>query len=149
MDIKKYRNLGNNILNCIEHRCDYLIPFGEPGRANLSYPCYPSLRLSLCPRPIHVCVLDPSILKYFLMRYSCVYAERVPLFLGRRDGGSSPGYAVALVAESTTGVLISYEKMAVAGELPEDVGRTAAIGLLEEIRHGKPVTLYMRYYCLK
>eukprot|EP01042_Synura_sphagnicola_P003059 gene3059-3756_t len=75
-------------------------------------------------------------------------------YQGRRDGGSSPGYAVALVAESTTGVLLSYEKMAVAGELPEDVGRSAAIGLLEEIRHGgcidrghQPLVLLLMVVC--
>ena len=54
------------------------------------------------------------------------------------EGGLSAGYSLSLVAESTTGVLLSAERTAgeKKGELPEDVGREAAIMLLEEIRRG-------------
>jgi len=43
---------------------------------------------------------------------------------------------VCLVAESTTGVLISTECTAQAGETPEDVGKKAAKQLLYEISKG-------------
>jgi len=57
------------------------------------------------------------------------------------EGGNSAGYSLALVAESTTGVLLSVERTAVTrpggiGELPEDVGREGSLLLLEEIRRG-------------
>lgn len=55
-----------------------------------------------------------------------------------KDGaaGISPGYSLSLVAESNTGVLLSVERTAKQGELPEDIGREGAIMLLEEIRRG-------------
>ena len=52
------------------------------------------------------------------------------------DGGASAGYSLALFAESTTGVILSAERTAGQGELPEDIGKQAAILLLEEIRKG-------------
>lgn len=57
------------------------------------------------------------------------------------EGGNSAGYSLALVAESTTGVLLSVERTAATrsggmGELPEDVGREGSLLLLEEIRRG-------------
>lgn len=75
------------------------------------------------------------------------------------EGGKSPGYSLSLVAESTTGVLISTERTAgenslgssgssnssSAGgsgssgsrpELPETIGEEGAYRLLEEIRKG-------------
>eukprot|EP01041_Mallomonas_annulata_P001907 gene1907-3688_t len=52
------------------------------------------------------------------------------------DGGASPGYSLSLVAESNTGVLLSIERTAIQGELPEDIGREGAVHLLEEIRRG-------------
>jgi RNA 3'-terminal phosphate cyclase-like protein len=76
-------------------------------------------------------------------------------FKGKREGGASPGYALSLCAESTTGVLISTERTArcrknqlipgtenmvpvssASPEAPEDVGRDAAFALLEEIFSG-------------
>lgn len=58
-----------------------------------------------------------------------------------QDGGLSPGYSLSLVAESTTGVLLSVERTAMAGtgaggEIPEQIGSEAALLLLEEIRRG-------------
>jgi RNA 3'-terminal phosphate cyclase-like protein len=56
-----------------------------------------------------------------------------------KEGGLSAGYSLALVAESTTGVLLSIQRTAGdrgEGELPEDVGREASLLLLEEIRRG-------------
>ncbi|ORE06348.1 RNA 3'-terminal phosphate cyclase [Rhizopus microsporus var. microsporus] len=48
----------------------------------------------------------------------------------------SPGYALSLVAESNTDVLLSAEKAAEPGQTPEDVGLMAAKLLLNEIRKG-------------
>lgn len=73
-----------------------------------------------------------------------------------KESGASPGYSLALHAgnykliltllifiyllfiESTTGVLVSAERCAAetGGELPEDIGREAALQLLEEIWKG-------------
>jgi RNA 3'-terminal phosphate cyclase-like protein len=56
--------------------------------------------------------------------------------------GHSAGYSLQLVAESTTGVLLSVEHTAggpsssSSSEMPEDIGATAAQMLLEEIRRG-------------
>jgi RNA 3'-terminal phosphate cyclase-like protein len=64
------------------------------------------------------------------------------------ESGKSPGYGVSLVAETTTGCLISAEGAAVTHEdeddeetkttplLPEDIGARAAMTLLEEIKEG-------------
>lgn len=57
------------------------------------------------------------------------------------EGGLSPGYSLFLVAESTTGVLLSAERTAavggaIGGELPERIGEEGALLLLEEIRRG-------------
>src|SRR4051794_38632033 len=42
------------------------------------------------------------------------------------------GYAISLVAESTTGTLISTELANIQGKLPEDIGTAAANLLLKE-----------------
>ncbi|CAG8437219.1 5076_t:CDS:2 [Diversispora eburnea] len=52
------------------------------------------------------------------------------------ESGKSPGFAISLVAESTTGVLISAEQAAKSGETPEDIGQRTAKILLTEIRKG-------------
>jgi RNA 3'-terminal phosphate cyclase-like protein len=49
------------------------------------------------------------------------------------DGVLSPGFGLVLVAETTTGALISAETCARKSELPEDVGRRAAALLLEQV----------------
>lgn len=48
----------------------------------------------------------------------------------------SPGFALSLVAESTTGALLSAEKAAQPGDAAEDVGLMAAKMLLREISKG-------------
>jgi RNA 3'-terminal phosphate cyclase-like protein len=48
----------------------------------------------------------------------------------------SPGFAVSLVAESTTGALLSTELAAEAGQTPEEIGERAAYMLLKEISQG-------------
>ncbi|CAM9679372.1 unnamed protein product [Discosporangium mesarthrocarpum] len=53
-----------------------------------------------------------------------------------RTGGESPGFALSLVAQSTTGVLLSVEAAAEKGTLPEDLGVLGSKLLLEEIRDG-------------
>jgi len=63
-----------------------------------------------------------------------------------KEGGDSPGYSLSLVAETTSGVLISVERTANTrkegandnsrGELPEDIGRECAAMLLKEIHMG-------------
>ncbi|KAG0743932.1 hypothetical protein G6F57_005861 [Rhizopus arrhizus] len=52
------------------------------------------------------------------------------------ESGKSPGFALSLVAESNTDVLLSAEKAAEPGQTPEDVGIMAAKLLLSEIRKG-------------
>ncbi|ETV84702.1 18S rRNA biogenesis protein RCL1 [Aphanomyces astaci] len=52
------------------------------------------------------------------------------------DSGLSPGYALSLVAESTTGVLLGAETAATSGSLPEDVASMASHLLCEEIQKG-------------
>ena len=52
------------------------------------------------------------------------------------ESGRSPGYAVSLVATSTTGAMHSAEQVSHAGAAPEDVGTAAARLLLEEIARG-------------
>ncbi|KAG1456134.1 hypothetical protein G6F56_006903 [Rhizopus delemar] len=52
------------------------------------------------------------------------------------ESGKSPGFALSLVAESNTDVLLSAEKAAEPGQTPEDVGVMAAKLLLREIRKG-------------
>lgn len=51
-----------------------------------------------------------------------------------KTSGASPGFGVALVAETTTGALLAAESSGQAGVLPEDIGVTAADGLLAEIK---------------
>ncbi|KAG9287342.1 hypothetical protein G9A89_023713 [Geosiphon pyriformis] len=57
------------------------------------------------------------------------------VFKGEQSG-KSPGFALSLVGESTTGALISAEQVANPGETPEDIGRKTAKLLLEEISKG-------------
>ncbi|KAF0687225.1 Aste57867_20987 [Aphanomyces stellatus] len=52
------------------------------------------------------------------------------------DSGLSPGFALSLVAETTTGVLLGAEAAATSGSLPEDVASTASHHLCEEIQKG-------------
>ncbi|KAL1917747.1 uncharacterized protein VTP21DRAFT_3581 [Calcarisporiella thermophila] len=52
------------------------------------------------------------------------------------ESGKSPGFALSLVAESTTGALYCSETAAEAGETPEEVGDRGARMLLSEIRRG-------------
>eukprot|EP01133_Synstelium_polycarpum_P018950 gene18950-22677_t len=52
------------------------------------------------------------------------------------ESGSSPGYGLTLVAETTTGCCISAECMGAPGETPEDLGEKTANFLLEEILNG-------------
>jgi len=52
------------------------------------------------------------------------------------DSGKSPGYALSLLAESTTGALHSAEMVSQPGITPEDVALQASRALLVEIRRG-------------
>ncbi len=49
------------------------------------------------------------------------------------EAGKSPGYALSLVAETTTGCLIGAEAVGEEGSVPEDVGALAVKRLLEEV----------------
>lgn len=49
------------------------------------------------------------------------------------SAGLSPGYAVALTAESTTGCAIGAEAVGEGASLPEDLGRKAALALALEV----------------
>ncbi|KAJ2229262.1 hypothetical protein H4R99_005606 [Coemansia sp. RSA 1722] len=52
------------------------------------------------------------------------------------ESGLSPGFGLSLVAESTTGALMTAELCANPGDAPEDVGRDAAKMLLNEVVRG-------------
>jgi RNA 3'-terminal phosphate cyclase-like protein len=55
------------------------------------------------------------------------------------NSGKSPGYGLSLVAESTNGVLYSYEyffELSIEEESPETCARKATFGLLKEIEKG-------------
>ncbi|EPZ35411.1 RNA 3'-terminal phosphate cyclase type 2 domain-containing protein [Rozella allomycis CSF55] len=52
------------------------------------------------------------------------------------ESGKSPGYGIILVAESTTGVLLSSEMIGEAGQVPEEMGKTNAARLLQQIEWG-------------
>ncbi|KAJ1842977.1 hypothetical protein LPJ73_005629, partial [Coemansia sp. RSA 2703] len=52
------------------------------------------------------------------------------------ESGLSPGFGLSLVAESTTGALVTAELCAEPGDAPEDVGARAARLLLAEIARG-------------
>ncbi|KAL9715330.1 hypothetical protein Ac2012v2_001993 [Leucoagaricus gongylophorus] len=52
------------------------------------------------------------------------------------ESGKSPGYALSLLAESTTGAIHCSEAISRAGGVPEDVGLEAARALLSEIHRG-------------
>jgi len=53
-----------------------------------------------------------------------------------RDSGLSGGFGMSLVAESTTGVYLSASITATDGSLAEDVGKTTALALMNEISQG-------------
>mmetsp|Transcript_28695 Transcript_28695/g.37619 ORF Transcript_28695/g.37619 Transcript_28695/m.37619 type:complete len:396 (-) Transcript_28695:64-1251(-) len=53
-----------------------------------------------------------------------------------KDCGKSPGFALSLVAESTTGMMLSAEVAAEQGTLPEDLGSLGSKLLLQEIKIG-------------
>jgi RNA 3'-terminal phosphate cyclase-like protein len=53
-----------------------------------------------------------------------------------KDSGLSPGYGLTLVAESTSGALLSAELIGREGETPEDLGKKVAELLCEEIARG-------------
>jgi RNA 3'-terminal phosphate cyclase-like protein len=53
-----------------------------------------------------------------------------------KEAGQSPGYGLSLVAETTTGCLISTEQMGMAQSLPEDLGTTCTNNFLHEILQG-------------
>lgn len=52
------------------------------------------------------------------------------------DSGKSPGYALTLLAESTTSAIHSAEATSSPGQSPEDVALTATHALLTEIKRG-------------
>jgi RNA 3'-terminal phosphate cyclase-like protein len=52
------------------------------------------------------------------------------------DFDRSPGYALSLVAESTTGALHCAEAVSQPGVVPEDIALQAARSLLNEIERG-------------
>ncbi|KAG2756065.1 18S rRNA biogenesis protein [Suillus brevipes Sb2] len=52
------------------------------------------------------------------------------------ESGKSPGYALSLLAESTTSAIHCSEAASTPGETPEDIALLATRALLSEIRHG-------------
>ncbi|KAI9276288.1 RNA 3'-terminal phosphate cyclase [Sporodiniella umbellata] len=72
----------------------------------------------------------------YCTRVSPQTANRLMYIKEQKAESESPGFALSLVAESNTDVLLSAEKAAEPGETPEDVGVIAAKLLLNEIRKG-------------
>eukprot|EP00035_Acanthoeca_spectabilis_P020911 m.435246 g.435246 ORF g.435246 m.435246 type:complete len:361 (+) comp17828_c0_seq1:4638-5720(+) len=64
------------------------------------------------------------------------------------EAGKSPGFGLSLVAESTTGALLSAECIARPAELPEDLGKRAAKSLLAEIGRSGCVDTQHQAMCL-
>jgi RNA 3'-terminal phosphate cyclase-like protein len=52
------------------------------------------------------------------------------------DAGQSPGYAICMVAESTTGALLMSELTSSSSLSPEQLGRKVAEELLNQVEHG-------------
>lgn len=73
--------------------------------------------------------------KTYLQRFTPHVQIHTDHYKGQ-ESGKSPGFGLALIAESNTGARISAECVGAAGELPEDVGVRAAKMLLEEIYKG-------------
>lgn len=61
---------------------------------------------------------------------------------------SSAGFGLSLLAESTTGVTISSELIANAGDTPEDIGLKCAKMLYNEISRGGCVDTRLQGLCL-
>jgi RNA 3'-terminal phosphate cyclase-like protein len=53
-----------------------------------------------------------------------------------KESGQSPGYGLSLVAETTTGCLISTEQMGMSQSLPEELASTCTTDFLHEILQG-------------
>ncbi|KAF8519643.1 18S rRNA biogenesis protein [Hysterangium stoloniferum] len=62
------------------------------------------------------------------------------------DSGKSPGYALSLVAESTTSVLHCSEAVSIPGVTPEELALAAARALLTEVKNGGCID--RRHQCL-
>jgi len=52
------------------------------------------------------------------------------------EAGGSPGYGLTLVAETTTGCMLSAERMGAKAVLPEDVSNECTVTLMHEILRG-------------
>jgi len=70
-----------------------------------------------------------------------------------KSSGASAGFGIALVAETTSGMLLCSELCGAAGHLPEHVGLTAADALLAQIEAGGAIdgtnqTLVLTLMCL-
>lgn len=104
--------------------------FVQPGRIKRIRGIAHAVRVSpqFSNRMIDACrsVLNRYIPDIYL--YSDVYKKE--------ESGNSPGYALSLVAESTTTALHCSESVSVAGGTPEDVALAAARALLTEIKRG-------------
>ena len=70
-----------------------------------------------------------AVLNHFLPDV-WVYTD---VFKGKTSG-NSPGFALTLVAETTSGALLSAEAVGAAGVLPEEVGTQAAEALLQQVK---------------
>ena len=59
----------------------------------------------------------------------------------KAQAGEQPGYALSLIAETTTGMILTkdFNFNAAAFKLPEDLGRATALALLDEIFSGGAV----------
>uniref|UniRef100_A0A6V1PIS5 RNA 3'-terminal phosphate cyclase insert domain-containing protein n=1 Tax=Heterosigma akashiwo TaxID=2829 RepID=A0A6V1PIS5_HETAK len=84
------------------------------------------------PQTANRCVAAARALLNRLLPDVYVYTDH---YKGK-EAGAAPGFALALVAETTTGALLSAEVCAEKGALPEDLGAQGSRLLLEEVKHG-------------
>lgn len=94
----------------------------------------------VCRRPARV---SPPTEAHSILPFTAQLLADVFIFTDHMSGrasGLSPGYGVALVAETTSGRMLCAEACAELGKASqstaEDVGRAAAAALLEEVSRG-------------
>uniref|UniRef100_A0A7S4D566 RNA 3'-terminal phosphate cyclase domain-containing protein n=1 Tax=Heterosigma akashiwo TaxID=2829 RepID=A0A7S4D566_HETAK len=102
----------------------------DPGRVKRVRGVAYSAKVS--PQTANRCVAAARALLNRLLPDVYVYTDH---YKGK-EAGAAPGFALALVAETTTGALLSAEVCAEKGALPEDLGAQGSRLLLEEVKHG-------------
>ncbi len=77
-------------------------------------------------------LLTSSSHDYDIVHNLCIRSPHLLLSIGK-ESGSSPGFGLSLVAETTAGTLFAAETMGTAGILPEDVASESCQLLMQEL----------------